>query len=298
MSGEHAASPPCGAALAAGAGLWLWAAHALWTLDGVPPARPAASRPEPLLQRPLPAPERPYERFLGIEGLLRRRPLIVVLVVYARRGQRLMRESAAGRVGTGIMLGMLGFAVVWLAEVPFQLAALWWQRRYGVSHQGYFNVPVDSFLQLGSEFVFVCLALAIAMGVAGVTRRWWWLAAAPRSSALALLFTFVSPFLIPETSPVDKPDAARGSTCPGANRGSRGPKLEVQDVHRFTTAPNAESTGFGPTTTVVLWDTLLRDGFNRSEVRFVIGHELGHVAHDDALKGVGWLALFLVPASA
>ena len=30
-----------------------------------------------------------------------------------------------------------------------------------------------------------------------------------------------------------------------------------QDVHRFTTAPNAEAVGFGPTRSVILWDTLL-----------------------------------------
>ena len=30
----------------------------------------------------------------------------------------------------------------------------------------------------------------------------------------------------------------------------------------------------------------------------MIGHELGHIAHDHPLKRVGWLALFLIPAAA
>ena len=77
-----------------------------------------------------------------------------------------------------------------------------------------------------------------------------------------------------------------------------GTRAEVQDVHRFTTAPNAESVGFGPTRRVILWDTLLDGRFDRREVRVVIAHELGHIAHDHLLKRVGWLMLFLLPATA
>ena len=72
----------------------------------------------------------------------------------------------------------------------------------------------------------------------------------------------------------------------------------VQDVSRDITAPNAESVGLGPTRRVVLWDTLLDGRFSHSEIRVVIAHELGHIAHGHLLKRVGWLALFLLPASA
>jgi len=72
----------------------------------------------------------------------------------------------------------------------------------------------------------------------------------------------------------------------------------VQRVSRSITAPNAESVGFGPTRRVVLWDTLLDGRFSRNEVGVVMAHELGHIAHRHALKRVGWLALFLLPATA
>ena len=193
--------------------------------------------------------------------------LVVVLAIYARRGARLVRESAAGRVGTGMLLAMIGFAVVWLAEVPFGLAALWWERDHGVSHQGYLASLLESFLSLGGVFVFVCVAVGIAMGLAGVMRRWWWLAAAPVFVALALLFTFVSPYLIPNTSPVSSPTLQAEARALERIEGSGDAKLEVQDVNRYTTAPNAISTGFGPTRTVILWDTLLHGGFSRDEVR-------------------------------
>ncbi len=233
-----------------------------------------------------------------MEGLFSVVTLLAVLAVYARRGHRLMRESAAGRIGTGILLGMLGFAVVWLSQVPFGLVAVWWQRRHGVSHQGYVSSLIDSFFSLGSEFLFVALALAIAMGLAGVLRRWWWVVAAPVFVAIALLFTFLSPYLVPSTSPLHDSQLLAKARSLERREGVGDTSVRVQDVHRFTSAPNAESTGFGPTRTVILWDTLLDGRFSDREIRAVIAHEIGHLAHDDALRRVGWLALFLIPATA
>ena len=288
---------PTTLALLAGAVVWAWAAHALWSsTDPGPLHLPhvAASRffSASFLDR-----SASYERFLEIEGVLAMVTLLVVLAVYARRGHRLMRESAAGRIGTGMLLGMLGFAVVWLAWVPFGVVALWWQRRHDVSHQGYLSWLVESFLNLGGRFLFVSVALAVAMGLAGVLRHWWWVVAAPVFVGLALLFTFVSPYLIPNTTPLRDPQLLAEARAVERIEGLSGTKVEVQEVHRFTTAPNAESTGFGPTRTVILWDTLLDGRFSRSEIRSVMSHEFAHLAHDDPLKRVGWLALFLIPAS-
>ncbi len=239
-----------------------------------------------------------FERFRSIDSLLAIVTLLVVLAVYARRGHRLMRESAAGRVGTGMLLGMLGFAIVWLAQVPFGLAALWWERRHHISHQGYVAWLLDSFLALGGSFLYVSLALLVAMGLAGVLRRWWWAVAAPAFVGLALLSTFLSIYLIPDVGSLRNPAIAADVARLARAERVQGTKVVVQKVARFTTAPNAESVGFGPTRRVILWDTLLDGRFSRKQIDFVAAHELGHIAHHHQLKRVGWLALFLIPASA
>jgi STE24 endopeptidase len=289
---------PAAFALLAGAVAWVWAAGKLWSStvpDDLRLPHLAASRffSSSFLER-----SATYSRFLQIEGVVAIVALLVALALYARYGHRLMRESAAGRVGTGMLLGMLGFGVLWLTMVPFGLVELWWQRRYGVSHQGYLQWLVDSFLSLGGRFLFVSVALLVAMGLAGVLRNWWWTVAAPAWVAIALLFTLVSPYLIPATSPLEDPALKADARALEQREGVDGTSVRVQDVSRFTTAPNAEAAGFGPTRTVVLWNTLLDGRFSRSEIRAVIAHELGHLAHDDPLRSVGWLALFLIPASA
>ncbi len=281
-------------ALAAAVAVWFLAAKLLWDTTAVPPVSLPDLDPDSYFSGYFLHRAASYERFLSVLWLLSVTVLIAVLVVYSQRGQRLVRESAAGRVGTGMLLAMLGFAVVWLAEAPFSLVALWWERRHGVSHQAYLPHLLASFLGLGSQFVFLCVGIGITMGLAGVLRRWWWLAAAPVFVALALIFTFVSPYLVPDTSPVKDPVLSAEAHALERIQGVKPARLEVQHIHDFT-APNAVTTGLGPSRTVILWDTLLNGGFSREEIRVVLAHEIGHLAHHDVIKGVGWLALVLFP---
>jgi STE24 endopeptidase len=282
-------------ALLAGAALWAWAAQALWAATALPALDLPNLDPHSFFADSFLARSATYERFLAIEGLLAWVAIVAVLAVYAKRGPALVRESAAGRVGTGMLLAMLGFAVVWLTQVPFNLVSLWWERRYDVSHQGYLQHLLLSFFGLGGQFVFVCLGFGIAMGLAGVMRRWWWLAVVPAFIGLAALFAFLSPYLMPNTSAIESPALQAEARALERIEGAREARLRVQDVDSSTDAPNAMTVGLGPSSTVILWDTLLNGDFNRDEVRFVLAHEVGHLAHDDLLKRLGWLTLFLLP---
>jgi STE24 endopeptidase len=118
------------------------------------------------------------------------------------------------------------------------------------------------------------------------------------AAGLALLSVFLSIHLIPETEPLHASAQIADARALARAEGVPGTQVVVQRVRRYTTAPNAEAVGFGPTRRVILWDTLLDGGFGRREIRVVIAHELGHIAHEDPLKEVGWIALFLIPATA
>jgi Zn-dependent protease with chaperone function len=286
---------PALAALLLVAAAWAWGVYALWHSTELPSLDLAHLDPQDYFSDSFLDRSTTYERFLTILSLLATVTVVAVVAVYARHGERLARESAAGRVGTGLLLAMLGFAIVWLSQVPFDLASLWWQRRYDVSHQGYVRHLLDSFLSLGSEFVFLCLSFAVMMGFAGIFRRWWWLAAAPVFVAMALVFAFLTPYLVPDTSAIESPQLLAEARALERIEDVPEARLQVQEVHEFTAAPNAEAAGLGPSRSVILWDTLLRD-FEPSEVRLVLAHEVGHLAHDDPLKGVGWMAVYLLPA--
>ncbi len=237
-----------------------------------------------------------YERFVRVDFLVSQVVVLAVLGAYARFGRRFARESAAGRIGTGMLVGMLGLGILWLALLPFGLAELWWERKHGVSSIGYVDWVLGAWFALGGEFLFLCLALFVAMGLAGPLRERWWIPGAAVFVAISLLFTFVDPYL---AGGERLRDPALAQDAEELSRAQGLPEIPVyvQPARTFTTAPNAEATGLGPSRRVILWDTLLTGGFQEDEVRFVLAHELAHHARDHPLKGVAWYALFAFPGA-
>ena len=143
-----------------------------------------------------------FERFLYILWALSQVTLFAVLVVYAKRGAVFARESAAGPIGTGMLLGMLGLAIAWLAGLPFRLLAHWWARRYDVTDLDYVTFVFDDWLLLAGQFVAVCLALLITMALARSYGDYWWLPGAAVFVLIALVFSWAAPYLAIATASV------------------------------------------------------------------------------------------------
>ena len=232
-------------------------------------------------------------RWLAIGSQL---ALLIALGLYARRGHRFMRESAAGPIGTGFLLGMIGFCIVWLVQLPFSLADFAWARKYDVAEIGYLEWFFEDFFALTGTALSVCLVLLVVMGFARAVRSGWWVPGAVVLVGLGFALAFASPWLIPPTerpSPeidVDTRELSRKEQLSGI-------EVRVEHVREWTNAPNAYALGLGDSRKVVLWDTLADDeDFARSEVRVVIAHELGHHKHGHIERSVWWGALFLLPA--
>ena len=275
--------------------LWAVAAWALWRSE-VPAglARPDLDADAVFPKSAVDRAER-YELFLRVEFVLSQLVLLLVLALYAWRGARFMRESAAGRIGTGMLLGMIGLALVWLTQVPFRLAEVWWDRRYEQTESGYLEALFANWFALGAEFLFICLALAIVMALAGRFPRRWWIGAAPAFIALATLFAFITPYLF-ETEPADerlRADVRRFAR----EQGTEPMQVAVEDVSEVTDAPNAYAAGFGPTRRVVLWSTLLDERFSDDEVRVVLAHEVAHHSRNHIPEGLAWYGLFAFPGA-
>ena len=222
--------------------------------------------------------------------------LLGVLVAYAKHGIRFAKESAAGRIGTGMLLGMIGLALVWISQVPFRLAEVWWDRRYDQTDSGYLETLFANWFELGAEFLFICFALVVVMALAGRFPRRWWLAAAPVFIGLAVLFSFIYPYLTP-TDRLERADLQTAGREYAAKQGIDPVPLRVEDVTDFTSAPNAYAVGFGPSKRVVFWNTLLDGSFSDGEVKTVLAHEVAHHSSNHLFEGVAWYALFALPGA-
>ena len=213
---------------------------------------------------------------------------LVVLGVYAIYGIRFARESAAGPIGTGMLLGMLGFGLVWAAQLPVAVLSVWWRHRYGLDGS-YVQATIGNWLALAGAFLFLSFALAIVMGLARRIGRRWWLAAAPFFIGLAILFAFVTPWLL----------GGRAYHAPYVQRLERVEHVQhvpVRVLDGFD-EPNAFATGLGVSRRVFLWRPIVVPPFTPRMDEFVLAHELGHLAHNHIWKSLAWYALFAFPGA-
>jgi STE24 endopeptidase len=236
------------------------------------------------------------ERFFLFTWVLGQVALFATLWIYARRGPRFARESAAGPIGTGMLLGMLGLGIVWLVQLPFTLLDVWWARRYGLTEAGYLEWALHHWFELGGAFVSLCIALLVVMFLARWLGEIWWIPGAFVFVAIGATFAFAQPYL-GGTTPLENPELKRSAREFEQKQGVSRIPIDVEDVSGTTSQANAYAVGFGPSRRVVLWSTMLDGTFSDAEVRAVLAHEIGHHSSKHIPKGIAWFALFALPGA-
>jgi STE24 endopeptidase len=238
-----------------------------------------------------------YERFFYVDWVLAEIALLVTLWIYAKRGAGFARESSAGPIGTGMLLGMLGLAIAWLVHVPFSLAAHWWQRRWDQNDLSYLEWLFEDWALLAAQFLSISIALVIVMGLARRLGDRWWLPGAAVFVAIAALFTYVAPYLDFTTTPLEDEALLSAARDYESALGVGEIPLRVEEVSPDTEQANAYAFGIGPSRRVVFWDTILRKPFTEDEQKAVLAHELAHHSQRHLPEGLGWFALFAIPGA-
>lgn len=238
-----------------------------------------------------------YENVVYLLWLGEQAVRVLVLWLYARRGVRLMRESAAGPIGTGVLLGMLGLGVAWLAGLPFTIARLWWDRDNEVSEMGYLEVVLGNWVALGVTFVSISFALLVVMFLARRIGDFWWIPGAAVFTGIVAFFVLVSPYFATDTGKLTDPELIAAVERFERQQGVDDVPVEIEYVSGDTSEANAYATGIGPTRSIFLWDTLLDGRFDDGTEQVVIAHEIGHHSSGHLTETIGWFGLFALPSS-
>lgn len=177
---------------------------------------------------------------------------------------------------TGAALGL----ALWLAAAPSAVVTQWWQRRYGISLQGW---GAWTLAFLPSVLAWVAGGAITGAMVVAFARRIsrWWLWVAVVATAAVGVYALLNPLL------------GGGAPLKHPPLGLAGVRVEVDRVHDETRAANAEAVGIGPTQRIVFWDTILR--FPPRELAVIAAHERAHLDRRHIAKGLAWTLLFLVP---
>src|SRR5215212_5789949 len=214
--------------------------------------------------------------------------LVVLVRVIPPRAARL----GLGRIGSAIVVGMLILVALWFVALPFGLASLWWQHHWGLAPFDVFSWLVAQRYALAVGGAFAMLVIVVVVGFAARFARLWWIAAAPVFIVLLAALVFVSGWLLTaDTTAIRDATLQADVTRLARAEGVGDTPVHVEDVDDWTDQANAFAAGYGPSTNVVLWNTLLDGRFSRAEVNGVVAHELGHVKRRHVVKGLAWFAL-------
>jgi len=277
----------------AAAGLWLVAAVVLWRTSVPDLHLPQVGAREVLAPPELARSERFGRglRLLWLGAVVAQLATLVLAVWLAPK------VRVRGILG-GVALGAATLVAVWLARLPFVLAAHWWRRRYGISRADYGTILVDPWLERLGVLAAACVTLALVMLLARRLGDRWWIVGGPAFALLGAAFLLAQPYLlVPRLDPLrDRALAARIQRL-AREQGVGEVDVEVRDASRRTRAINAQLYGVGPTKRVVLWDTALDGRLTRPEILSLAAHEFGHVEARHLWKSIGWLLLFAVPGA-
>jgi STE24 endopeptidase len=233
-----------------------------------------------------------YENGLAALWLLGLVAQAVSLVLLARRLPRLRGPLLV----RALEAGALAFATAWLAALPVRLAAHAWRRDHELTELGYLSLVTGAWSTTLGELALAALAGCAVVAAGRVLGRRAWLGLWAAFVALAAAYVLVYPSLLaPRLRPLENRALSAEIQALAHEAGLGSTQVEVRKARERTRAVNAEAIGVGPTTRVILWDTLLERHVGRGEIRFAAAHELGHVARDHTWKGVGWFALIALP---
>jgi STE24 endopeptidase len=270
--------------------VWVAAALLLWRTE-VPSGLDVRPSLAPFASLDLQRAERHDEvlRLLALGGLAAELVALFALtrVLLPLRGPALLRAAEVGALAAAVLL---------FARLPFGLATLWWQRRYGIAELGYGTWLFDLLGPLAVRAALVGFACTLCLWLAGRLGRRWWLGAAPVFVVVGVAVIVAQPLLSPRLEPVRRPDVVRQVEELAAREGLPRPEVEVRRTSGRTRQLNAEALGIGPTTRVILWESTLV--LPAAERAFLVAHELGHVQRNHLWKGLAWFVLLLVPGLA
>jgi STE24 endopeptidase len=230
---------------------------------------------------------------LGLAATL----LATLLLGLTPAGARLVR-TVARPLGGGwwarlIVACALITALIRLASLPFDVWRQHLQRDAGIVVQNWSGFATDVLIGYGISLVATLIAALAFFGLVRWVRRWW-IPGVAVAALLVIATSFVYPLVV-EPAFTDfhrMPDGpVRTSLLElAAQDHVHVADVKIADESKRSTRLNAYVSGIGSSRRIVVFDTTLAK-LPPEQIRAIIAHELGHVKHNDVLRGTAEGAL-------
>ena len=236
------------------------------------------------------------QRLLGLAGIAIEGAVLVVVAVNPPRPVRRALERLGARPVVGGAAAGAGVALaVAVATLPTGLIAHDRAVDAGLSDQSTGSWLWDVARSTAITAGFAAIGAALLLALVRRLPRAWWVPAAAGATLIAVVFTWLAPVVLApifnKFDPLPDSSRARADVLElGRRAGVEIGEVYRVDASRRTNTLNAYVDGIGSSKRVVLYDNLLERA-KRSELDSVVAHELGHVAHDDIVRGLAMVAI-------
>ncbi len=188
------------------------------------------------------------------------------------------------------------FALSTLLALPWAVYESWWREKaYGLTSQAFGGWLSEALIGAAMSVVLSSLLLVVIYALIRRARRLWWAWGAVVTAVFIVIGLIASPILIEPIFNTYTPapnGPVRDAVVELAKQtGTPSDKIFIYNGSKQSDRYTANVSGLFGTARVAMSDTMFQQGADLSEVRGVVGHEMGHYVHAHVLWMVGVLVI-------
>jgi len=234
--------------------------------------------------------------------------LVVVLVSFliARSGvlvglRRRLERRKPRPVLVSFAVGVAYLLIDWLLSLPWSVYSNWWREKsYGLTSQAFLGWLGEGVMSIVISAIFTGLFLVALYALIRKAPRTWWLWSGGLTAGFVIISLLIAPIYIEplfnKYTPAPAGPVRDTVVAMAKANGVPSDKIFVYDGSRQSNAYTANVSGLFGSARVAMSDTMFKQGADIAEVRAVVGHEMGHYAHQHSLWIAGVMSVLAIVA--
>ena len=215
--------------------------------------------------------------------------------------RRKLERRKSRPVLVSLLVGVAYLLIDSVLSLPWSVYAGWWrQKQYGLTSQAFAGWLGETAISTVISAVLFGLFLVALYALIRKTPRIWWLWSGGLTAVFITVLMVLGPIYIEpifnKYTPAPNGPVRDQVVAMAKANGIPADKIFVYNGSKQSNAYTANVSGLFGTARVAMSDTMFKQGADLAEVRGVVGHEMGHYAHQHALWIAGVMSLLAVVA--
>ena len=197
------------------------------------------------------------------------------------------------------LVGAIYLAVDWVLTLPWSAYSNWWrEKQYGMTSRDFTGWLGEGILSMAISVVFTALFFVALYALVRKARRLWWLWAGGLTAGFMVLGMLIAPIYIEplfnKYTPAPNGPVRDAVVEMARANGVPSDKIFIYDGSKQSNAYTANVSGLFGSARIAMSDMMFKKDADLSEVRAVVGHEMGHYARGHSLWITGIFSLLAI----